>query len=134
HLLKREKDGNLRLSIVLALKALRADSREVVPAVLAVLEEKGPDFVPHYNALDVLGECGKEAKGAVPTLIGALEHTDPAYRLHAATALAKIDPKQGKEKATPVLVELLSQLIALRLQAAATLISMNPDNRRAWDS
>ncbi len=133
-LVRTEKDVNVRFNVVLVLKAVGADSKETVAAMGGILEGKGSDLVSPLPALDVLAGCGKEAKDAAPTLADMLKHTDPQVRLHAATALVKVDSEQAKDKAVPVLEELLSQGPSLRGPVIAALLNVDPDNRAALDA
>jgi HEAT repeat protein len=133
-LIKEQNDLNLRMAALNALKAMRADSKEVVTAMIAVLKEPAPNPILHHSAMDVLGQCGKEGKEAIPALLEGLKNGDGYYRLRAADALTKIDPDQAKEKATPVLEQLAPQPVYFRARAMAVLIGLDPDNRKAWDA
>jgi HEAT repeat protein len=133
-LIKAEKEINIRHAALGALKAIHADSKEVAPAMLALLKENDPNTFIRYTALEVLGQGGKESKEAIPVLVEGLKNGDVIYRVRAADALSKIDPDQAKEKATPVLEEILTQQNYFRWQAAAVLVRIDPDHRKAWDA
>jgi HEAT repeat protein len=134
-LIKAEKEFNVRSAAINALKGMHADSKDVVAAMIAVLGESSPNPTPSYNALEVLGQCGKEGKeAAIPVLLEALKNGDGYHRFRAADALAKIDPDQAKEKATAVLETLIAQPVHFRAQAAVVLMGLDPNNRKAWDA
>jgi HEAT repeat protein len=133
-LIKAEKDLNVRSAALNALKAMHADSKEAAAAMITVLGEATPNPMTHHIAMEVLGQCGKEGKEAIPVLLEGLKNGDGYYRLRAADALAKIDREQAKEKATPVLEQLMPQPVYFRGQAATVLIGLDPDNRKAWDA
>jgi HEAT repeat protein len=133
-LIKAEKDLNVRNAALNALKAMHPDSKEVVAAMIAVMGETVTTPLTHYTAVEVLGQCGKKGKEAIPALVEALKPGDPLYRLRAADALAKIDPEQAKEKATPVLEELAAHPQYFRAQVASVMIGLDPDNSKAWEA
>lgn len=70
-------------------------ARAIVPAMLnwwkKYRDEK--DSPNGAQAIRILGLCGAAAESAVPAILPILKHSDPYLRVHAAQALALINPK-----------------------------------------
>lgn len=96
--------GTLRVNLLVKIGA------PAVPALVGVLN--GPDADMRVCAAEALGEIGPAARGAVPALIGAIEHARDDYlggilSRHAVQALGRIGP--DARAAVPLLVTLLDK-------------------------
>jgi HEAT repeat protein len=85
----KDSDPKVRKAAASALGASGSDASDAVVPLAAVLL-KDPDRQARSWAADALGEIGPVARPAVPSLIAALDDSDPWLRRIAAEALGKI--------------------------------------------
>ena len=92
--LKHDQDGEVRACVAGALDDIGENAKDAVPALIQVLQhDQDSEFRAYVaGALVKIGtaEAIKAAKGAIPDLIGLLQHEYEPYRSSAANALSKI--------------------------------------------
>ena len=101
---------------------------KAVPALRAAVEDK--QTWVRWNATDVLGNIGPEAKGAAPALLKALRDADVVLRWKAAESLGNIGPQA--EGAVSALTDALEDDSGIaRMQTASALGRMGPEAKQA---
>lgn len=154
--LVKDADGTVRRSALRALRTIRpgpeigvplfvevlksAEPHELVPAI-STLAEAGEDSLPflreamkdpkaRYWALLVIAEMGSTAKGALPSVIEALQDTDVETRREALLALAAMGP-DAKDAAADVLKALSDGDASVKNAAAFAAGKIGPDAKGA---
>jgi HEAT repeat protein len=88
--LKNDPDRNVRHAAAVALGEIGAKTKEVVPALIAGLQDTDVDVV--VESAYSLGQIGTNAKAAIPNLNEALKSKNERVRKAAYEALPKVDP------------------------------------------
>jgi HEAT repeat protein len=131
-------DHTKRFHAVAALWAIAPESRDAIPALVAILED-GSQLYPSYDwtlryVVLALGEMGSAAEVAVPTLIGLMMKKDCEIRPPGLDsivgALGKIGP--AAKRALPVLRRRRDEADGYLLEALEEAIrEIDPDSARS---
>jgi HEAT repeat protein len=101
-----------------------------IPDLITALADTNSEVDKRRKAAMRLGECGADAKSAVPYLIRALKDKDQQLRDFAEEALAKIGPPTKGQ--VPHLVRLLDDSnLEVRLHVLEALRNLGPDAQSA---
>ncbi len=107
----RSPDENTRAA---AVRQLKEGGAEAVPVLEWVVKSGGPAEA-RWEAADVLGQIGPDARPAGPALVAALKDPDPRVREVTVQALGELAP--DVPGAVPALVELFPDVKAIRAVA-----------------
>jgi HEAT repeat protein len=101
-LVKALKDNQrttaIRSQAASALGKMSGDAKEVVPALVAVLDD--PEFDVQRSCVLALGSMGPEAQSATPALTRLAKQGDTRLRKPSSEALAKVNPQAAAQLGT----------------------------------
>ncbi len=106
-----DRDRDVRMRAVLALKEMGADASNAVPAIKKVLADAGVGsrtnsfFYLRAAAASALGKIGPSTAGALPDLRAALKESNSYLRGQAAVAVWRVDA--DVDTALPVLLQVM---------------------------
>ena len=92
-----ERQAWIRTLTEAVLAPAKLEKRDGIAFLAIVIPKDELLTIVQITSIRVLGECGSDAKGAVPSLITALKDPQVGVRLAAGEALLKIDPEAAKK-------------------------------------
>jgi hypothetical protein len=113
-------DAHVRPAAVAVLWAASGDLAEVIPLLLALLDDRITD------AADLLGEIGPPASAALPRLRNLLTHDYEWVRVHCAAALWEIAGEDEAPAVLDALLQAMAQNSATANHVVACLDRMGP--------
>ena len=102
----------VRIHAYSVISKLGTDAKASIPTLIGIVKSAHVEDQDHISAAWVLGEIGREERITVAAALSeAIVHNpDPAFRVHAATALWKVDRQTNA--AVQVLSQSLRQLLS----------------------
>lgn len=100
----RVPDETIRVFAAGELGLYGTDSSPALPVLIETLNDPNPTV--RLNVIHTLGRVGRSATNAIPALLQLLSEPKVEVRLSAATAITRLDPRQGR-LAIPTLIEVI---------------------------
>lgn len=100
-----DQEPDVREMVLMSLGLIGPDV-QTLPLLMEILSNEGQDKMERQLAATAIGRIGPPGNEAVSALTRALDSNDPHFRLHAATALVRIEAGQAK-KVLPMLIKAL---------------------------